>query len=225
MARWRVLPHNEIHGWVWGGHMSSMCVQVRVLKKWSCKLFRESLHLSAEAAVKFQQGSKTRLKVKSFPLSVVWLVVEQNVPASLFLCVLSTWRSTQNYAHDLGCGVDTASTSVTKCTNLEFILKSHKDLFTVEWSTPFKTTVVTQMWERWKADRNTLLQKLIEVWDEFQESKHSTSIWFTKPSLKKVGNKKSQLDSIWLFERFQSQAQILQLKINVGWIINKLNPA
>lgn len=59
IASWRVLPHNEIWGRGWGGHMSGMCAQVWILKKGSCKLFRESLHLGW--AVKFQQGLKTRL--------------------------------------------------------------------------------------------------------------------------------------------------------------------
>lgn len=58
----RVPPHIEIQWWGWGGHMSSMCVQVWILKKWSCKLFRESLHLGAEAAAKFQQSLETSLK-------------------------------------------------------------------------------------------------------------------------------------------------------------------
>lgn len=55
----------------------------------------------------------------------------------------------------------------TSATDLELILKSHKEQFTVEESTPFKATVVTQMCEQ---AENTPSQMLIEVCEAFQKS-------------------------------------------------------
>lgn len=88
IASWRVLPHNEIWGWGWRGHMSGMCAQVWILKKGSCKLFRESLHLGW--AVKFQQGLKTRLKTQAMSLRLS--VSGWDVSVSLFF-----FRSVQNH--------------------------------------------------------------------------------------------------------------------------------
>ena len=91
IARWRVPPHNEIQGWGWGGHVSSICVQVWILKKWSCKLFRVCLYLGAEAAVKFQLSLKTRLKTHILHLSEVSLL-ESKMFLSLYSFANSTFK-------------------------------------------------------------------------------------------------------------------------------------
>lgn len=62
MARETALSQNEIQEWRWGGHVSSMCVHVQKVKK-----VGESLCLSTQTALKFQQGSKSRMKTHEIP--------------------------------------------------------------------------------------------------------------------------------------------------------------
>lgn len=130
--------------WAWGGHMSCMCVEVWTVKKQSYKLSRESLHLRSKAAVKYQQGLKHGEKHR---LCLVVCSASAGWARRYYVCILLKTQSNECTAWGRMLRARKTSPKIHLCfssrlpfkwkgstnvSDLELILKSHKERFTVE---------------------------------------------------------------------------------------------